>query len=133
MMVVMPNGFARRPAPAGTEPAPPARRSGRHGFRDNGAFQDDLLKDIIPYVESHYPVLAAPEHRAVAGLSMGGGQALGIGLKHPDVFAWVGGFSSAVFGNRSDLVSEECGEKAPPGVAVVWRQGSAHGRQQVVE
>jgi enterochelin esterase-like enzyme len=59
------------------------------------AFENDLLNDIIPYVESHYSVRADREHRALAGLSMGGGQSLNFGLKHLDTFAWVGGFSSA--------------------------------------
>src|SRR5262249_42570202 len=45
-----------------------------------------------------YKVLDGPEHRAIAGLSMGGGQALRVGLKHLDKFAWIGGFSSAIFG-----------------------------------
>ncbi len=63
------------------------------------------MKDIIPYVESHYPVQADREHRAIAGLSMGGGQALTIGLRHLDLFAYVGGFSSALFGNTSALVA----------------------------
>jgi enterochelin esterase-like enzyme len=69
------------------------------------AFENDLLKDIIPHVESHYSVKADREHRAIAGLSMGGGQALGIGLKHLDTFAWVGGFSSALFG-RAQLTGD---------------------------
>jgi enterochelin esterase-like enzyme len=69
-------------------------------------FEDDLLKDVIPYVESHYPVKADAEHRALAGLSMGGGQALGIGLRHLDTFAWVGGFSSALFGRQGDLPAD---------------------------
>jgi len=54
-----------------------------------------LLKEIIPYVESHYSVYADREHRALAGLSMGGGQSLNIGMYHIDTFAYVGGFSSA--------------------------------------
>lgn len=58
-------------------------------------FTDDLLKEIIPYVESHYSVYTDRDHRALAGLSMGGGQALNIGLVHVETFAWVGGFSSA--------------------------------------
>jgi enterochelin esterase-like enzyme len=61
-------------------------------------FESELLKDIIPYVEAHFPVLTDREHRAVAGLSMGGGQALTIGLRHLDQFAWIGGFSSALIG-----------------------------------
>ena len=78
MIVVMPFGFT----------------STTGGKKSNAGFEDDLLKDIIPFVESHYPVQADREHRAIAGLSMGGGQALRIGLKHLDKFAWVGGFSS---------------------------------------
>jgi len=58
-------------------------------------FENDLIKDIIPFVESHYSVYSDPDHRALAGLSMGGGQALNIGLAHPETFAYVGGFSSA--------------------------------------
>jgi enterochelin esterase-like enzyme len=58
-------------------------------------FENDLLRDIIPYVDSHYSVYTDRDHRALAGLSMGGGQTLNIGLVHPETFAWVGGFSSA--------------------------------------
>lgn len=58
-------------------------------------FESDLLKDVIPYVEAHYPVKKGRENRALAGLSMGGGQSLNFGLSHLDTFAWVGGFSSA--------------------------------------
>jgi enterochelin esterase-like enzyme len=54
-----------------------------------------LIKDIIPFIESHYSVYADREHRAVAGLSMGGGQSLNIGLTNMDTFAWVGSFSAA--------------------------------------
>jgi enterochelin esterase-like enzyme len=84
--------------------APGGRQRGMGDFVSG--FQNDLLKDIIPYVESHYPVQADREHRAIAGLSMGGGQALTIGLRHLDLFAYVGGFSSALFGNTSALVSD---------------------------
>jgi enterochelin esterase-like enzyme len=88
------------PAPA---PGPPGRGPGGDFVT---AFQDDLLKDIIPYVESHYPVQADAEHRAIAGLSMGGGQALNIGLRHLNTFAHVGGFSSALFGRSDNLVAD---------------------------
>ena len=88
-------------------PAPDAPGGRRRGLGDFvSAFENDLLKDVIPYVESHYPVRADREHRAIAGLSMGGGQALTIGLRHLDRFAYIGGFSSALFGNTSALVSE---------------------------
>lgn len=58
-------------------------------------FEKDLLNDLIPFVEKKYPVLKDRENRAVAGLSMGGGQSLNFGLGNLDKFAWVGGFSSA--------------------------------------
>ena len=88
-------------------PASGAPGGRQRGFGDFvSGFENDLLKDIIPYVESHYPVLADREHRAIAGLSMGGGQALTIGLRHLDLFAYIGGFSSALFGNSSALVSD---------------------------
>jgi enterochelin esterase-like enzyme len=58
-------------------------------------FEFDLLKDLIPFIDSKYPVLTNRENRALAGLSMGGGQALNFGLAHLDTFAWVGSFSAA--------------------------------------
>jgi enterochelin esterase-like enzyme len=57
--------------------------------------RDDLLGDVIPTIESRYSVIADREHRALAGLSIGGGQSLNFGLAHLDKFATVGGFSSA--------------------------------------
>ncbi|HEY8956285.1 alpha/beta hydrolase [Chitinophaga sp.] len=74
-----------------------ANRSGRadnfEGYRK--PFEDDLLKDIIPYIDAHYSTISDNEHRALAGLSMGGGQSLNIGLHHLETFAYIGGFSSA--------------------------------------
>jgi enterochelin esterase-like enzyme len=99
MIVVMPNGFAR-----GSDPQPAADTTRRR--RDNRGFEKDLLTDIIPYIESHYSVHADREHRAIAGLSMGGGQALSIGLKHLDNFAWIAGFSSAVRNAGASLLAD---------------------------
>lgn len=98
MIVVMPNGFARTP---GND-----RGRGR-----NNAFGMDLLQDILPYVESNYAAQPGAEDRAIAGLSMGGGQALSIGLAHLDTFAWVGGFSSALFGPQAELIGDETDRK----------------------
>ena len=81
---------------------------------NNGPYGDALMKELIPYVESHYPVLTDREHRAIAGLSMGGGQALTIGLRHLDHFACIGGFSSALFGNTSALVSAPAAASKQP-------------------
>jgi len=58
-------------------------------------FEKDLLEDLIPFIEKTYPVYEDREHRAIAGLSMGGGQSLNFGLGNLDKFAWIGGFSSA--------------------------------------
>jgi protocatechuate 3,4-dioxygenase beta subunit/enterochelin esterase-like enzyme len=90
MIVVMPYGYAGK---------------GGKGGKGQGDFEGDLLKDVIPFVEANYSVKADRESRAIAGLSMGGGQALRIGLKNLDTFAWVGGFSSALFG-KGDIISD---------------------------
>lgn len=58
-------------------------------------FENDLLNDVIPFIEANYGVIKKQESRALAGLSMGGGQSLNFGLAHLDTFGWVGGFSSA--------------------------------------
>ena len=52
-------------------------------------FTKDVVNDIIPFIESNYPVLTESKDRAVAGFSVGGGQTLNIGLMNPDKFAWV--------------------------------------------
>jgi enterochelin esterase-like enzyme len=88
MIVVMPNGEI------------PAK-DGKKGFGFINAFENELLKDVMPTVEKRYKVLNGPEHAALAGLSMGGGQSLRIGLKHLDKFAYIGGFSSAIFGKAN--------------------------------
>lgn len=87
MIIVMPNGRAQK-----------NDRAEGDIFRSAPAFANferDLLDDVIPAVESRYSVQADRLHRALAGLSMGGGQSLNFGLAHLDTFAWVGGFSSA--------------------------------------
>jgi enterochelin esterase-like enzyme len=87
MIIVMPNGRAQKDDRAGPDPMASAPAF--------AVFEQDLLKDVIPAIESRYSVQADPEHRALAGLSMGGGQSLNFGLAHLHTFAWVGGFSSA--------------------------------------
>jgi enterochelin esterase-like enzyme len=58
-------------------------------------FEGDLLHDVVPFIDAHYASLTDPGHRALAGLSMGGGQSLNFGLTHLDTFSWVGAFSAA--------------------------------------
>jgi enterochelin esterase-like enzyme len=59
------------------------------------AYENDLLKEIIPFVESQYSVFTDRAHRAIGGMSMGGGQALNIGLSHLDSFAWIAAVAAA--------------------------------------
>lgn len=71
-----------------------------------GAFGDALIKDIIPYVEANYRVIKDSEHRAMAGLSMGGMQTHSITLANPKTFSWVGMFSGGTF-NPEEIAETE--------------------------
>jgi enterochelin esterase-like enzyme len=86
MIIVMPNGRAT---------AEPPSQNFMSDFNYYADFEPDLLQDLMPYIESHYSVEADRDHRAITGLSMGGGQGLNFGINNIDKFAWVGGFSSA--------------------------------------
>jgi enterochelin esterase-like enzyme len=68
------------------------------GARSGSDFERDFVEDILPQVESRYRVLTDRKNRAIAGLSMGGGQTLNIGFTHLDKFGYLGVFSSGVFG-----------------------------------
>ena len=87
MIVVMPNGRAQkddRPVGDVFKSAP--------AF---AVFEDDLIKDLIPFIEGKFSVNKDQSQRAIAGLSMGGGQSLNFGLGHQNLFGYIGGFSSA--------------------------------------
>ena len=89
MIVVLPNGRAMVNDDASGDIFAPDKVA---AFE---TFEFDLLNDLIPFIDSNYPVLTRRENRAIAGLSMGGGQALNFGLAHLGTFAWVGAFSAA--------------------------------------
>lgn len=89
MIVVLPNGRAMKDDRAIGNIFDSAR------VKAFATFEKDLLNDLIPFIEKKYPIIADREHRAIAGLSMGGGQSLNFGLGNLDKFAWIGGFSSA--------------------------------------
>jgi enterochelin esterase-like enzyme len=89
MIVVMPNGRAMKDDRATGNIMAPDK------VQAFATFEKDLLNDLIPYIEKTFPVIKDRESRAIAGLSMGGGQSLNFGLGNLDRFAWVGGFSSA--------------------------------------
>ncbi|MFD2034746.1 alpha/beta hydrolase [Belliella marina] len=89
MIIVIPNGRAMKNDRAegdifGAEPV-----------KAFATFEEDLLKDLIPYIEKEYKVKPGVENRAIAGLSMGGGQSMNFGLGNPEHFAWIGAFSPA--------------------------------------
>lgn len=87
MIVVLPNGRASCDLTA-RDPIP--KQSPAFAL-----FEKELLTDLIPFIDKKYTTRTDRESRALAGLSMGGGQSLNFGLNNLDTFAWVGGFSSA--------------------------------------
>ena len=112
MIVVMPYGHARF-----ANETPPQRSA-----LDRRAFEADLLEAIIPYIEKRYDAGQDRQNRAIAGLSMGGGQSLGIGLNHLERFAWVGGFSSAIFTEPKQAYPKlfEAPEQANRQLKLLW-------------
>jgi enterochelin esterase-like enzyme len=113
MLVVMPAGHTsatgfggggRGAAPAaGGAPPPPDE------------FTQDFLTDIMPYAETHYRVQTDRAHRAIAGLSMGGGQTLNIAIPHLEKFAYVGVYSSGLIGSFGG--GRGAAPSAPPAAA----------------
>ncbi len=87
MIVVMTDGHAFIPHLGGG--ATPNLTS-----RNVEDFGRDLLEDVLPFIEAEYRAKKERTQRAIAGLSMGGGQSLTVGLNHVELFAWVGGFST---------------------------------------
>jgi enterochelin esterase family protein len=104
MLVVMPNGSLPRPSnmpriTPGQTPSPEAAKA-MEAFRQR--FTNELLKDVIPTVEKTFRVQTGAQNRALAGLSMGGGQTLGVVSSHPDQFAYVGVWSAGIGQNAAD-------------------------------
>jgi enterochelin esterase family protein len=104
MIVVMPNGSLPRPADLprftpGSTPSPEFRAA-MEALQNR--FTNELLKEVVPFVEKTYRVKATPESRAIAGLSMGGGQTLRVATTHPDQFAYVAIWSAGLFGGNAD-------------------------------
>ena len=91
MIVVMPNGNPGQAAAPGEAPVVTGNREASEPFdMGRGLFEESLVKDIIPYIESHYRVLADKDNRALAGLSMGGMQTLNTTGKYPGMFGYIG-------------------------------------------
>lgn len=122
MIIVMAYGYARRagqPDPnVGGQPfGSPAMVRAMEQMAQ--AFEDDLTQVLIPYIDTHFRTLIDRDHRAMAGLSMGGMQTVQVTFDHLDTFSYIGGFSGAggamVLGNRSlDPKTDYHGAMADP-------------------
>jgi enterochelin esterase-like enzyme len=110
MIIVMPNGRAQKDDRAS---------AGMGAAAAFATFERDLLDDVIPTIQSRYSTSSDRENRALAGLSMGGGQSLNFGLAHLDTFVWIGGFSSAPNTRRpAELVPDP--EAAKAKLKLLW-------------
>lgn len=90
LVVVMPFGYAFARAQGAGRGDAAENKQQRQGF------QRDLIEDVIPMIDATFRVHGDRDHRAIAGLSLGGGQSLAIGLTHTNLFSRVAGFSSAM-------------------------------------
>jgi enterochelin esterase-like enzyme len=121
MIVVMAYGYARRagaPPPDDT-PKPFGSPEMLKGMEDMAAvFEDDMTQALIPFVDATYRTLADREHRAMAGLSMGGMQTFHVAFDRLDLFSYIGGFSGAtsivLMGRELDLKTDLHGALADP-------------------
>ncbi|MBZ5607642.1 MAG: esterase [Acidobacteriia bacterium] len=111
LVVVMTYGYAYPP----NDPA-------YDGAQQRTGFVRDLLEDVIPFVQANYRVNTDRDKRAIAGLSMGGEQAINIGLHHPELFSRVAGFSSGFVGNFKDNYKDVLGnsQKLNADIKLLW-------------
>lgn len=107
MLIVMDKGYAVMPgeAPALPPAGAAAGRGGPGGMLQSRTFEEVVINDLIPAVERTYRTRPDREHRAMAGLSMGGGQAFQIVFNNVDKFAYVGGFSGVPGGNGGAVIN----------------------------
>ncbi|MDE6329135.1 MAG: esterase [Muribaculaceae bacterium] len=106
MILVMPNGNADLQAAPGETAAGMYEPKGEHSWSEEGKFEKSF-KDIIAYVDSHYRTIPDKAHRAIAGLSMGGGHALRTSLEMPDTFDYVGIFSGAARWHGKEMKADD--------------------------
>jgi enterochelin esterase family protein len=110
MIIVMTNGNANQAAAQGDSPVLPVREvrppAATGGMAATGRFEESLVKDVVPYIESHYRVIKDKNNRAIAGLSMGGGHTQRITLTNPDMFAYIGIFSAGTRNVTEELENQ---------------------------
>ena len=143
MIVVMPNGNATQtvsqgygygPTPAPQQvvaPAPPPIQAAQQAAGQparpaqppqpyEGSYPHSLVKDVIPFVEKNYRVVADKDHRAIAGLSMGGGHTFTATNNNPGVFGWIAIFSSGPRGGIDDATKKQLEAVKAGGVHYYW-------------
>ena len=145
MIVVMPNGnatqtvsqgFGYGPTPARSRSSrrrrrrsrPPRRRRAGRRRRPRrgraqpyeGSYPHSLVKDVIPFVEKTYRVIANKDNRAIAGLSMGGGHTITATNNNPGVFGWIAVFSSGPRGGVDDTIKKQLAAMKAGGVNFYW-------------
>lgn len=97
MIIVMPNGYVPPHKGDNAVKGDPSENWKYWFSQVTPRFDAHIVNEVIPFIDSSYRTKKDSHNRAVAGLSMGGGQTLYLGLKHPDLFGWVCAFSSAVY------------------------------------
>ncbi|WP_460924298.1 alpha/beta hydrolase [Pontibacter brevis] len=113
MVVVLPNGRAMKDDRAVGNVFDSVR------VQAFATFERDLLDGLLPFIEKNCPVYKDRKRRAIAGLSMGGGQSLNFGLGNLDKFAWVGGFSSAPNTKAPEILVSDP-KKAKEKLKLLW-------------
>ncbi|MEO8371223.1 MAG: alpha/beta hydrolase-fold protein [Candidatus Solibacter sp.] len=118
MIIVMPNGHT-----------PDRPNSGSANMLQNPDFRDDFLKVVIPYVDGNYRTVADADHRAMAGLSMGGGHTIQNGLTHPELFHYVGVFSISGGGEAYEKANDTALKQAAKALKLMYY---AYGREDFI-
>jgi enterochelin esterase-like enzyme len=115
---------APAPNPRGAPPAAPGVRDrqtpGTPAPPYAGSYPESVVKDVIPFVEKTYRVVPDKAHRAIAGLSMGGGQAIVTTSNNPDTFDYIGDFSSGVFDANDPTFSSQLDAIKKDNVKLYW-------------
>lgn len=99
MIVVMTNGNAWSSAAPGEEPASASKAQPDFSQMARGGFEKSLVNDVIPFIEKNYRALTDTDHRAIAGLSMGGMHTQNITNQNPGKFAYIGVMSMGIMNN----------------------------------
>ncbi|GAB3222314.1 esterase [Algoriphagus aestuariicola] len=106
MLVVKTNGNAWQSSTLKQAPGVAAPTRETYG-QFQGKFEKSLVEDVVPYIEKNYRIKADKDHRAIAGLSMGGAHTITASTTYPDKFSYIGVFSSGIFDANADMAELE--------------------------